>query len=87
MKWDDDSLEEINVLLSQWDSKTADNASQNIEKLSSSVELVVLMDESIETVGDRLSNHLSSWDELTIHLRKVPSCYLLPLRRVYEEYF
>jgi len=70
MKWDDNILEENDVFISEWDSKTTNNTSQNIEKFSSSIELVSLMDQSEEALVDGLSNHLPSWHKFGIKLVK-----------------
>lgn len=70
MERNDDSFEEINVFFSQRNSKTTDNTSQDIQKFSSSIEFIVLMDKCIETISDSLSNHLSPWNELSIESMK-----------------
>jgi hypothetical protein len=66
VKGNNDSLEEIDVLLSQGDGETTDNTSKNIKQLSSTIELEVLMDKSVEAVGDGLSDHFSSGDEFSV---------------------
>jgi len=70
VKWDDNVLEENNVLVSKWDSKTTDDTCKDIQKLSSTIELMSLMNKEVEALIDSLSNHLSSWDELSIKLMK-----------------
>ena len=62
MEWDDNVLEENNMLISEWDSKSTNDTGQDIKKLSSSIELVVLMDKCEEALIHGLSNHLSSWN-------------------------
>ena len=51
MEWDDNVLEENNMLISEWDSKSTNDTGQDIEKLSSSIELVDFMDQSEEAHG------------------------------------
>ena len=70
MEWDDNVLEENNMLISEWDSKSTNDTGQDIEKLSSSIELVVLMDKCEETLVHGLSNHLSSRNKFRIKLVK-----------------
>ena len=57
-------LEEYDMLISQRNSKSTNDASKNIEKFCSSVEFMTLMNEGIEALIDSLSNHLSSWHKL-----------------------
>lgn len=59
MKRDDDVLEEDYVLLSEWDGKAGDDGSQNVKKLCSTVELVIFVDQRVETLVDGLPDHLS----------------------------
>lgn len=66
MEGDDDGLEEVDVFFSQGDSETTDDRSQNVQKFSGTVEFVVFVDESVEAIGDGLSNHFSSGDELGV---------------------
>ena len=63
---DNDSLEEVDVLLSEGDSKSGNNGSKNVKKFSSTIEFIVLMNEGIEGVGDSLSDELSSGNDLGI---------------------
>ena len=56
------------MLISQWDCETTDDTGKNVEELSSTIELVVLVNESKEALVDGLSNHLSSWHELGVQL-------------------
>ena len=66
VKWNDDVLEKNNMLISQRNSESTDNASQNIKKLCSPVELMVLVNKCEELLVDSLSNHFTSWNELGI---------------------
>ena len=66
MQRNDDVLEKDDVLISKGDSESTDNTRQNVEELSCTVELVVLVDQCEETFVDSLTDHLSSWDELGI---------------------
>ena len=64
VKWDDDRLEEVNMLFSQWNSKPADDTSQDVQKFSSTVKFVIFVDKGVEAIGNCLSDHLSSWNKL-----------------------
>jgi hypothetical protein len=66
VKGNDDSLEEVDVLLSQRDGETGDDRGEDIEEFGSSVELEALVNEGVEAVGDGLTDHLSPRDELGI---------------------
>ena len=66
MERDDNVLEEDYMLISERNSESTDNASQNIKKLCSPVELMVLMNKCEELLVDSLSNHFTSWNELGI---------------------
>jgi hypothetical protein len=68
VEWNDDVLEEYNVLISQRYSKSTDYASQNIEELSSTIEFVVFMDQGEEALVDGFTNHFSSWYEFGVQL-------------------
>jgi len=66
VEWYDDILEENNMLIPEWDRKSTDDTSQNVEQLGSTVEFVVFVDESKEALIDGLSNHFPSWHELGV---------------------
>jgi hypothetical protein len=66
VQWYDNSFEEVDMLLSQWHSKSTDDTCQDVEKFCRSIEFEILMNECIEAIGDGLSDHLSSWDEFCI---------------------
>ena len=68
MQWNDNILEEDNMLVSEWNGKTRDNTCKDIEKFSSTIEFMSFVDECEETFVDSLSNHLSSWNQLSIKL-------------------
>lgn len=68
MQRDDDVLEENNVFVSQWDSKTTDNTGKDVQKFGSTIEFVGLVDKSKKAFVNSLSNHLSSWDEFGVEL-------------------
>ena len=70
MEWDDNVLEENNMLISEWDSESTNDTGQDIEKLGSSIELMVFMDKGEEALVHSLSNHFSSWNQLCIELMK-----------------
>ena len=66
MEWNDDSLEEVNVLLSEWNSESGNDGSQNVQQFRSTIELEVLMDQGVEAISDCLSDHFSSWNQLGV---------------------
>lgn len=70
MEWDDNVLEENDVLVSEWNGKTTNDTCENIQKFGGTIELMSLMNKKMETLVDSLSNHFSSWDELSIKLMK-----------------
>jgi hypothetical protein len=66
VKWNDDGLEEVNVLLSEWNGESGNDGSQNVQQFWGSVELEILVDQGVEAIGDGLSDHLSSWHQLGV---------------------
>jgi hypothetical protein len=50
VKWNDNVLEENYMLISEWDSETTDDTCKDIEKLSSTIEFVSLMNEGEEAL-------------------------------------
>jgi len=68
MKRNNNISEENNMLISEWDSKSRNDTCKDIKKLSSTIELVSLLDQKMEAFVHCLSNHLSSWDKLSIEL-------------------
>jgi len=56
------------MLISERNSKTTNYTSKNVEKLSSAIEFVGLMNERVEALINSLSDHLSPWDQLSIEL-------------------
>jgi len=68
VEWNDDVLEEDNVLISKRNSESTDNASQNVKELCCTIELVVLMDQREEALVDGFTNHFSSWNEFGVQL-------------------
>ena len=68
MKWDDNIIEENDVLVSQWDGKSRDDTCKDVEKFCSSVEFMSFMDKGEEALIDSLSNHFPTRDELGIQL-------------------
>jgi len=67
---DDNVLEENHVLISQWDGKTTNDTGQDIQKLSSSIKLMVLMDKSKKAFVNGFSYHFSPWHQLGVELVK-----------------
>ena len=68
MKWDNDVLEENDVLVSKRYCETTDDTCQDIQKFGSTVEFVSIMDEGKEALIDGLSYHLSSRYHFSIEL-------------------
>lgn len=62
MKRNNDIFEENDVLLSKRNSKTWNNACQDIQKFWGSIEFKGFMDKTIEAIVDGFSDHFSSWD-------------------------
>jgi hypothetical protein len=52
-------LEEDNVFVSERDSEPRNDAGQNVEEFSCSIELVSLVDEGVEALVDCLTNHFT----------------------------
>lgn len=50
VKWDNDVLEEDDVLFTEGHGKTTNDTCQNIKKLGSTIEFMVLMNESKEAL-------------------------------------
>ena len=50
VKWNDNVLEEDNMLISEWDSETTDDTCKDIEKLGSTIEFVSLMNKGKEAL-------------------------------------
>lgn len=63
---DDNISEEDYVLFSERNSKSWDDASQNIQKLWGTVELESFMYQTVEAVVDSFTDHLSSWHKFGI---------------------
>lgn len=70
MKWNNNVLKEDDVLFSERDSEARNDTGQDIEQFSRTVELVSLVNQSVETFVHRLSNHFSPWYQLSIELVK-----------------
>ena len=70
MEWDDNILEKYDVFVPKRNSETTNNTSQDIQKLSSSIEFVGIMNKGKEALVDGLSYHFSSRDQFGIELMK-----------------
>ena len=70
VKRNDDILEEDDVFFSQGNSKTRDDAGQDIKKFRSPIELESFMDETVEAVINGFSDHFSPGDQLSIKSMK-----------------
>ena len=66
MQWDDHILEENNVLVSERHSESRNDGGKDVQKFSSTVELVRLMNQSVKALIDGLANHFASWYKLEI---------------------
>ena len=64
MKRDDNILEEYYVLLSEGNGESRNYTCQDVQKLRSTVKFMVFVDEGVETLIHRLSNHLASGHQL-----------------------
>lgn len=65
-----DVLEESDVFFSQRNSKTRNDGSQNIQELRCAVEFEIFVDQTVETVIDSLSDHLSSGNQFSVEPMK-----------------
>lgn len=70
MKRDNYILEEDNVLVTQGHGKTRDDRGQNVEELSSSVELMCLVNQAEKAFVNCLSDHFTPRYQLGIKLMK-----------------
>lgn len=70
MEGDDDVLEEDYVFISKGDGESTDDTGQDVEELSGTIEFMVFMDESEETLVYCLSDHFSSWNEFGVQFMK-----------------
>ena len=66
MKGDDDILEKYDMFFSQRNSKSTDNAGQNVQKFTCSIEFVDLVDKNMEAVSNSLPDHFSPWNQLGV---------------------
>jgi hypothetical protein len=64
----DNGVKEDDVLVPKGNRETRDDAGEDIEQLSGTIELVVFVDESEEAFIYGLSNHLSAGHQLGIEL-------------------
>ena len=83
MQWDDNVLEEDNVFISEWDGESTDNTRQNVEELSGTIEFMVFMDKSEETLVNCLSDHFSSWHKFGVQFMKY-ILKIVPLDRLFR---
>jgi hypothetical protein len=65
-----DVLEESDMFFSQRNSETRNDGSQNIQELRCTVEFEILVDQTVETVIDSLSDHLSSGNQFSVESMK-----------------
>lgn len=68
MKRDDNILEEYNMLIAERYSEATDDASEDVKQFSSTVKLMCLVNQGIEGFIDRLSDHLSTRNQLCVEL-------------------
>ena len=64
MEWNDDCMEEDDVLLSEWHGVTRDDSGEDVEQFGSTVELVLLVDQTQEAFVDIFPQHLAAWNYL-----------------------
>ena len=64
MEWNYDCVEEDNVLLSEWHGVTRNNSGEDVEQFGSTIELVLLVDQTQEAFVDMLPQHLAAWNHL-----------------------
>ena len=60
MQGNDDGLEEDDMLFPQRHCETTDDACQDVQKFRCSIELHVLVDQCMEGISDRLTDHLTA---------------------------
>ena len=64
MERDDHILEENDMLVTQGNSKTRDDARLDVKKLSCAIELVHLVDQRVEALIDGLADHFATGHQL-----------------------
>ena len=64
MEWNYDCMEEDDVLLSEWHGVPRDNSGEDVEQFGSTIELVLLVDQTQEAFVDMLPQHLAAWNHL-----------------------
>ena len=64
MKRDDNILEEYHMLLSERNGESRNDTCQDVQELGGTIEFMVFVDEGVETLVHRLSNHLASGHQL-----------------------
>jgi len=70
MEGNDDILEENNMFISERDSESTNDTCEDIQKFSSTIKFVGLMNEEMEALVDSLPDHLSSWNKLSVKFMK-----------------
>lgn len=70
MKRYDNVLEKDDMLISQRNSESTNDTGQNVKKLSSTVEFMILVNQSKEAFIDGLTDHLSSRHKFGVELVK-----------------
>ena len=66
MKGNYDILEKSDMFFSQRNSESTDNAGQNVQKFTCSIEFVDLMYKNMEAVSHSLPDHFSPWNQLGV---------------------
>jgi hypothetical protein len=64
MKRNNNIFKEDDMLVSEWNCKSTDYTSQNIEEFSSTVEFMLFMNKLVKAFINSLSDHLSSGYQL-----------------------
>jgi len=71
VKWDNNILEKDDMLISERYSETGNNRSQDIKKLSGSVELMRFVNQAEKALVNSLSDHFSTGYQLKFKAKQV----------------
>ncbi len=67
MKRNDNVLEEVDMLVTEGHCKARNNSGEDVENLSSAIELMLLVDEIVEGIGEGLADHLAARHYLGVY--------------------
>ena len=65
---DDDVLKEEDVLVSERDGKSGNDACKDVKQLSGAIEFVIFVNQRVETLVHCFSDHFSPWHELKVKI-------------------